>query len=102
MRIMYITSSLFFCERRDELQEYLKKNGIQTLIHYPIPPHFQECYEKEAWNTPRKILPITEKIHRCELSIPMSQVVTTEAGKDNYKHVEHIQIIEAYEDLVVW
>ncbi len=70
-----------FCERRDELQEYLKKNGIQTLIHYPIPPHFQECYEKEAWNTPRKILPITEKIHRCELSIPMSQVVTTEEAR---------------------
>ena len=35
-----------FCERRDELQEYLKENGIQTLIHYPIPPHKQECYKE--------------------------------------------------------
>ena len=35
-----------FCERRDELQEYLKQQGIQTLIHYPIPPHKQECYRK--------------------------------------------------------
>lgn len=70
-----------FCERRDELQEYLKENGVQTLIHYPIPPHHQECYEKEAWNTPQLILPITEKIHREELSIPMSQVVTMVEAK---------------------
>lgn len=65
-----------FCERRDELQHYLKEQGIQTLIHYPIPPHFQECYKDALWNTPRLSLPITEKIHREELSIPMSPVVT--------------------------
>ena len=64
------------CERRDELQEYLKENGIQTLIHYPIPPHKQECYKE--WND--RIYPITEKIHEQELSIPMNQVVSaTEA-----------------------
>lgn len=70
-----------FCERRDELQEYLKENGVQTLIHYPIPPHHQECYEKEAWNVPQLSLPISEKIHRCELSIPMNQVVSKEEAK---------------------
>lgn len=61
-----------FCERRNELQEYLKKNGVQTLIHYPIPPHKQECYK--AWNS--RTYPITEMIHQQELSIPMNQVLT--------------------------
>lgn len=65
-----------FCERRDELQKFLADNGVQTLIHYPIPPHHQECYANEAWNTPRVSLPITEKIHEQELSIPMSQVIS--------------------------
>lgn len=70
-----------FCERRDELQQFLADNGVQTLIHYPIPPHHQECYEKEAWNTPQLSLPISEKIHRQELSIPMNQVVTMEEAR---------------------
>ena len=60
-----------FCERRDELQEYLKINGVQTLIHYPIPPHKQECYKE--WNN--RNYPITENIHAQELSIPINQVV---------------------------
>ena len=70
-----------FCERRDELQKHLADNGVQTLIHYPIPPHHQECYEKEAWNTPRLSLPITEKIHEQELSIPMNQEVSMDEAK---------------------
>lgn len=61
-----------FCERRDELQQYLADNGVQTLIHYPIPPHKQECYKN--WNS--QSFPITEMIHAQELSIPMNQVVT--------------------------
>ena len=61
-----------FCERRDQLQEYLKAQGIQTLIHYPIPPHQQECYKE--WNECH--YPITEKIHRQELSLPMSPVLS--------------------------
>lgn len=65
------------CERRDELQEFLKNNGVQTLIHYPIPPHKQECYKD--WND--CVYPITEKIHKQELSIPMNQVVTMEEAK---------------------
>jgi dTDP-4-amino-4,6-dideoxygalactose transaminase len=66
-----------FCERRDELQQYLTDNGIQTLIHYPIPPHKQECYK--AWN--HRSYPITEKIHAQELSIPMSQVITSQEAE---------------------
>ena len=57
--------------RRDELQKYLSENGIQTIIHYPIPPHKQECYKD--WNS--LSFPITEKIHAEELSLPMSPVM---------------------------
>ena len=59
-------------ERRDDFQEYLKKNDIQTLIHYPIPPHKQECYKE--WNNLN--LPITEEIHKTIISIPISPVMT--------------------------
>jgi dTDP-4-amino-4,6-dideoxygalactose transaminase len=61
-----------FCERRDELQQYLHDNNVQTLIHYPIPPHKQECYSD--WNV--MSLPITEQLHSQELSLPISQVMT--------------------------
>ena len=64
-----------FCERRDELQEHLRANGVQTLIHYPIPPHMQQCYHNAPWNTPQLSLPITEQIHRQELSLPMNQAI---------------------------
>lgn len=66
------------CKKRDELQEYLKQNGIQTLIHYPIPPHKQECYAHECWNIPQLSLPITEQIHNQEISLPMGQCMTQE------------------------
>lgn len=66
------------CERRDELQEHLKENGIQTLIHYPIPPHKQECYKE--WKD--RNYPITEKIHEQELSIPMNQVVSKKEAQE--------------------
>lgn len=62
------------CKRRDELQKYLADNGVQTIIHYPIPPHRQECYKE--WN--HLSFPITEQIHNEELSIPMSSVLTQE------------------------
>ena len=65
-----------FCERRDELQAYLKENGVGTVIHYPIPPHHQECYAKETWNMPRQYLPISEKIHNRELSLPIGPAIT--------------------------
>ncbi|MBR1518725.1 MAG: DegT/DnrJ/EryC1/StrS family aminotransferase [Prevotella sp.] len=53
---------------RDKLQAYLMEKGIQTDIHYPIPPHKQQCYSE--WNNIS--LPITEEIHRCELSLPIA------------------------------
>lgn len=56
---------------RDQLKEYLAANGVQTDIHYPIPPHHQRAYA--SWQ--RMQLPITELIHQQELSIPVSQVV---------------------------
>ena len=64
--------------KRDALHDYLAEHGIGTVIHYPIPPHHQECYAKEAWNMPRLVLPITEQIHNQELSLPISPCMTQE------------------------
>lgn len=58
---------------RDRLQKYLTDNGIGTVIHYPTPPHKQECYAKVLWNTPQLSLPITERLADEELSLPMGQ-----------------------------
>lgn len=58
--------------RRDILQEYLTKNGIQTLIHYPIPPHKQSAYTDMRGLS----LPMTEQIHREVLSLPISPVMS--------------------------
>ena len=62
------------CEQRDRLQEYLREHGVETIIHYPIPPHQQPCYA--AWNTLQ--LPVTEQIHQQELSIPLHPLLTEE------------------------
>ena len=64
-----------FSVKRDELQKYLESNGVQTLIHYPVPPHRQECYSGFFNNYD---FPITEKIHATELSLPISPVMTDE------------------------
>jgi len=61
-----------FTNRRDELQVYLADNGVQTLIHYPIPPHKQVCYKE--FND--LSFPLTEKVHNEELSLPISPVLT--------------------------
>ena len=63
---------------RDRLHDYLESCGIGTVIHYPIAPHKQECYAKEAWNMPQLSLPITEKLADCELSLPISPCMTQE------------------------
>ena len=60
------------CEHRDRLRQYLKDNGVETQIHYPIPPHKQHCYSD--WN--HLSFPITEQIHAQELSIPCHQAMT--------------------------
>ena len=66
-----------FCQHRDALQQHLTEHGIQTLIHYPIPPHLQECYKQ--WNL--LSFPITERIHAQELSIPMNQAITQQQAE---------------------
>lgn len=63
-----------FCDRRDDLQRFLLERGIQTVIHYPIPPHRQTAYAE--WHG--LSLPITERIHETELSLPISPVMTDE------------------------
>lgn len=72
--------------KRDELQKYLLDNAIQTLIHYPIPPHKQVAYTE--WND--ESLPISEQIHDEVLSLPISGVQNLE---DTQKIV---QIINNY------
>lgn len=87
----YLTDNVFhifpvMCDRRDALQRYLADNGVQTIIHYPIPPHRQQCYAANDGTTPLTApkplpvaptpLPITERIHREELSLPCNQVMT--------------------------
>lgn len=62
---------------RDEMLHYLNDNGVQALIHYPVPPHRQRAYR--ALNNLH--LPITEKIHREILSLPISQIITNEEAE---------------------
>ena len=59
------------CDNRDKLQQYLKEKDIQTLIHYPVPPHKQDAYKE--WHN--QSYPISEEIHRTILSLPMSPVL---------------------------
>ena len=60
------------CEQRDELQRYLAEQEIQTLIHYPIPPHKQQAYKD--WNN--QSYPISEQIHKEVLSLPMGPTLS--------------------------
>jgi dTDP-4-amino-4,6-dideoxygalactose transaminase len=63
--------------KRDQLGNFLAEHGIQTLIHYPLPPHKQKAYKN--WGT--LSLPITETIHNQVLSLPMSPVMTKEEAE---------------------
>lgn len=62
---------------RDRLQRHLADYGIQTLIHYPVPPHRQDAYQEFA----HLDLPVSERIHSDVLSLPMSQVMTDEDAR---------------------
>lgn len=66
------------CEHRDSLCSHLEKHDIQTIIHYPIPPHKQKCYEGKNLLKMSGNLEVTEAIHETELSLPMSPVMTEE------------------------
>ena len=81
LNIQHCTSSVWHvfvirCKQRDALQQHLAEQGIQTLIHYPMPPHHQQAYNNQAWSNAS--YPITEAIHREVLSLPMSPVMTDE------------------------
>lgn len=75
--------------KRDALHDYLETNGIGTVIHYPIPPHMQECYASESWNTPRLSLPVTERLAAEELSLPIGPAITLD---------ETAEVVEAIND----
>ena len=71
---------------RDKLQAYLHENGVGTVIHYPIAPHKQECYlnhpSPQGRAGEKLVLPITEQIADCELSLPISPTMTLEQAKE--------------------
>ncbi|MFN3020956.1 DegT/DnrJ/EryC1/StrS family aminotransferase [Chryseobacterium sp. TY3] len=60
--------------KRTELQKFLSDNGVHSIIHYPIPPHQQECYKELNHLS----FPITEQLSQEVLSLPISQVMTPE------------------------
>ncbi|PJI34498.1 DegT/DnrJ/EryC1/StrS family aminotransferase [Acinetobacter pseudolwoffii] len=62
---------------REKLQKYLAEHGVQTLIHYPIPPHKQQAYK--AWNNLN--LPISEQIHAQVLSLPIGPTLSMDEAK---------------------
>jgi dTDP-4-amino-4,6-dideoxygalactose transaminase len=64
-------------EERDPFQTFLKMNGVETLIHYPIPIHKQRAYPE--WN--EESFPVTEKIHREVISLPISPILSLEDAK---------------------
>ena len=68
--------------KRDALHDYLEQNGVGTVCHYPIAPHKQECYAKDAWNIPQLSLPITEKVADEELSLPIGPSITMDEVKE--------------------
>lgn len=65
-------------DKRDELRDYLEHNGVNTVCHYPIAPHNQECYSQADWNTPGLSLPITEALAKEELSLPIGPAISIE------------------------
>lgn len=62
------------CDRRDALQAHLQKAGIETLIHYPIPPHLSDAYSELGYS--KGDFPLAEEIANTELSLPISPVMS--------------------------
>jgi len=65
------------CQERTALQEHLTKMGVQTMIHYPIPPHKQQAYPQLN----NFSFDVTERIHKEVLSLPLSPVMTLESAE---------------------
>ena len=68
-------------EQREALQAYLAENGVGTVIHYPIPPHLQECYQNSLLRGVGG-LPITEMLADCELSLPISPTMSLSQAEE--------------------
>lgn len=87
--------------QRDSLQAYLTAHGVQTLIHYPIPPHLQECYAQAPWNDYAAVaatahsaaqpsqLSITEHLADTELSLPISPVMSIQDAQIVVELINH-------------
>ena len=71
--------------KRDALHDYLEQNGVGTVIHYPIPPHKQECYKELNHIS----LPVTEQIAREELSLPIGPAITMEEAATIVDFLNH-------------
>ena len=76
------------CEQRDALKDFLSDSGVQTMIHYPIPPHKQACYPD--WHG--LCFPITERIHAQELSIPCHQAMTDAEVERVTEIINHFKV----------
>lgn len=79
--VYHLFPILVGCSKRDALHDFLEKNGIGTVIHYPIPPHKQECYSTDNWNIPQLRMPITERIANEELSLPIGPSLSMDDAK---------------------
>ena len=77
---------------RDALQQHLQKQGIGTVIHYPIPPHRQGAYASMGWLEGR--FPISEAIHREVLSLPIGPHLTPEQAERVIERVLEFTRIE--------
>ena len=77
--------------RRDDLQSYLAKSHVGTVIHYPIPSHWQECFAQERWNTPRLSLPVTERLAAQELSLPIGPAISAEEAMEVVRLINNYQ-----------
>ena len=73
------------CLEREEMQLYLREKGVGTMIHYPIPPHQQQAYHE--WNN--RHYPLTERIHREELSLPCNPTMTDDDCKYIIEQINH-------------
>ena len=71
--------------KRDDLRDFLLKNGIETQIHYPIPPHQQEAFFEFSHLS----LSITEKIHREVISLPLDPSITLDEVKFVADHINN-------------
>lgn len=90
MNVYHLFPILVGGGKRDALQDYLADNGVGTMIHYPIPPHMQECYAGAEWNDYAHKLPVTEQIANVELSLPIGPTITLKEA------AEVVRLINAY------